>query len=957
MSSLPTTDWYRFAEKVELAIETSREESFDGGTSGLEVEFNILDRDLKPVERVGSGPERRSFADYLHQERLPEWARNRFQLEVFHWMTEIATAPYYDGVNAAIEARILEGVLLNTLFELGLAGHEQFVATHGSIATQLHVSGDSIPDGWNLARRRYLRLCVDQFGERLATAGIHTNHSLPEALLSWDFLHLPLSERKGRTLEDYRNDAVIRATRLMRPMCPVFVAVSAASPLAWEEVDGAAEAVLTAEDSNRLLAFPNPGALDVAGLYASHRSYLDISYDLVRTGTRFGANNWTPVRARSGVEPVNRNILATSGDLKNLYRRGIYSLGEHESLEEAEHALIVENLCARVDLPMNRVEVRTDEGGDSLELSIAKVIFKDLLLLRIYGDPQFGGHYRYDREDIAKARKNEEAAARRGLEAEIEDPFNGGQVRVRDFLGFLLDEIEPLAEALSRREMLEPLYEMRNGRPNPSGEIRERLAESIGSSPQRAASGRPVVPRGAIRQENAARSRLLTQELSDLMETQVLGGVENPKIQPLISGLQGMAKTNRSLPIQIAPRPVLAPVRNASDRVYSVLELACELVRIPSVTNCPEERLEEVYRCARYIAGLATEGGLDVRYFEDGVYPAIVVGFPGALLAPVTLGGHFDVVKPEPDDCQFDPKIDGDYLWGRGAADMKTVVASNLQWMLDRVRAGGPWPRLNLLLVGNEENGEADAWGTPQVLEQLKREYDWTPELMLLGERTGEQGNELVGEVCTENRGVLRMRLVAHGQRGHTGVANAPGDLLDVLIEARSAVSAVLKRHLTLSSHDGWESSARFPFMTVGEDRIYNITAGEGVLGLEVRPIPGDDVGAVLEEAQTLAQELGMDLDIEVKEAGVSCPSDNPYLNPLLKSVEAVSGEPARVGRKKPGTSARFAPGGNGIVWGQTGIGPHARDERHFIPSIEPYLQILDAYAERLEAMGDRCRG
>ena len=59
-----------------------------------------------------------------------------------------------------------------------------------------------------------------------------------------------------------------------------------------------------------------------------------------------------------------------------------------------------------------------------------------------------------------------------------------------------------------------------------------------------------------------------------------------------------------------------------------------------------------------------------------------------------------------------------------------------------------------------------------------------------------------------------------------------------------------------------------------------------------------------------------------------------------------MSGEPARVGRKKPGSSARFAPGGNAVVWGQTGIGPHAADERHFIPSIEPYLNVLDRLAD-----------
>ena len=32
---------------------------------------------------------------------------------------------------------------------------------------------------------------------KLATAGIHTNHSYPEALLSWDFFHLPRHRREG----------------------------------------------------------------------------------------------------------------------------------------------------------------------------------------------------------------------------------------------------------------------------------------------------------------------------------------------------------------------------------------------------------------------------------------------------------------------------------------------------------------------------------------------------------------------------------------------------------------------------------------------------------------------------------------------------------------------------------------------------------------------------------------
>jgi succinyl-diaminopimelate desuccinylase len=316
----------------------------------------------------------------------------------------------------------------------------------------------------------------------------------------------------------------------------------------------------------------------------------------------------------------------------------------------------------------------------------------------------------------------------------------------------------------------------------------------------------------------------------------------------------------------------------------------------------------------------------------------VLAGFAGDAPATVTLCGHFDVVRPEPDDSQFEPRIDGDYLWGRGAADMKTVVASYMVWMRERVEAGPPYPPVNLLLVGNEENGEGDPFGTPHVLKTLDQERGWRPELMVVGERTGESGDELFGAVCTESRGVLRMEIEASGACGHTGTGGGPRDLLDGLIEIRTVLGSTFNRHLTLSSLNGWETSARFPYLNVGETGVYNITAGHGVLGVEVRPIPRDNLDGLVAEVKNLCRELGLEVSIEVMEAGVCCPPENPHLARLVAAVESVSGEPAVIGRKKPGSSARFAPGGNQVVWGQTGIGPHSREERHFIPSIEPYL-------------------
>ena len=360
--------------------------------------------------------------------------------------------------------------------------------------------------------------------------------------------------------------------------------------------------------------------------------------------------------------------------------------------------------------------------------------------------------------------------------------------------------------------------------------------------------------------------------------------------------------------------------------------------------------------------------GLEARYF-DGKYPAVLASFPrlppweragvrgDSPYGHILLTGHFDVVEPEPDDAQFTPRVEGDYLWGRGSADMKTVVATYLVWMKDALRRGGgsvdgggsrpaptetrPYPNVSLLLVGNEENGETEAWGTPQVLKILHDESGYTPKLFVAGERTGEKGDELFGEVCVENRGVLRFDVIARGVKAHSGVAGS-GDLSDRLIQARAALNEIFACRLTLKAADGWQSQARFPFIKIGTPGVYNVTAAEGILGVEIRPIPEEDTARLRKEVETYCAENGLEVSFSVADNGVACDPNNPALQALLAAVTQVSGAKPRIGRKLPGTSARFAPGGQAVVWGQSGLGPHAKDERHYIPSIEPYYNVLN---------------
>ncbi|MFN8398419.1 MAG: M20/M25/M40 family metallo-hydrolase [Anaerolineales bacterium] len=923
----------QFAEKYMLALEQSIKEKPKSGLAGFEQEWNLLDNDLRPLLTVGAGPSQHSFVDYLLAECIPAWQKQFSQLEVFHWMVEWATRPYYTPRGAIYEARLMEASLMNALHRAGLNFGERLHYWHGNLLFLTDIGHQSIPGNWSLAKRRYLEKCVDLYGDTLATTGIHTNISLPDPLFAWDFMHLSANERGDKHLDDYKSEFYITATRLLRAFASLFIATSASTPMQAQVRDGRAAVILTEFDSIRNLTFPNPREVDLPDLYRSYNDYLQISYDLVRRGVRFGNNNWTPVRARSFSEPVERIISTTSEQLESLYARGLFAAGESTPPDEMAKQVERQNLMARINLPMGRVEIRVDEGGHSLDLDVANMTFRYLLMLKIYADPKFARGFRYDSEDIARARTNENLAAKHGLRAEIENPLTGKPILVRDFLKWTLNEIKPLAQALNMWADLTPLVEMSEGERNTAEKIRARLKMEIGNSDE--------VPMELLKEFLYEHEAQVKSDVERVCADYNALGSDASKIAEYVQRGREDARQIPNAPIQYRAKTHAAVELSYPNKTAEILDLAQQLIRIPSVTACPDERLDEVHRVGSLIDDYLRNAGLDVKYF-DGKYPAVYATFPGVSKSdPILLTGHFDVVEPEPDDSQFNPRIEGDYLHGRGAADMKTVVATYLVWMKDQMKAGAPYPNIALMLVGNEENGEAEEWGTPHVLKEL----NITPSLFVAGERTGEKGNELFGEICIENRGVMRFDVIARGAKAHSGVAGT-GDLSEKLIAARTALNEMFSKHLTLKATDGWQSQAKFPFISVGTPGVYNVTAAEGILGVEIRPIPQDDVEGLKSKVEAYCAENGLEAKFTVMENGVACDPNNPALKALIEAVKNAGEPEPRIGKKLPGTSARFAPGGQAVVWGQSGVGPHAKNEAHYIPSIEPYYKSLNELAK-----------
>jgi len=126
-----------------------------------------------------------------------------------------------------------------------------------------------------------------------------------------------------------------------------------------------------------------------------------------------------------------------------------------------------------------------------------------------------------------------------------------------------------------------------------------------------------------------------------------------------------------------------------SDRELSELvEVLQGLIRIRSVNPPGDEIL-----AARYLEGILA---------DEGLWPTVVEPFPGrgSIVArvrgdgtggdPLLLLSHLDVVPADPEGWTHDP-FGGDladgYVWGRGALDMKGMVAMEVQVMRRLARA------------------------------------------------------------------------------------------------------------------------------------------------------------------------------------------------------------------------------------------------------------------------------
>jgi succinyl-diaminopimelate desuccinylase len=338
---------------------------------------------------------------------------------------------------------------------------------------------------------------------------------------------------------------------------------------------------------------------------------------------------------------------------------------------------------------------------------------------------------------------------------------------------------------------------------------------------------------------------------------------------------------------------------------------------------------EAVSEAAGFVKDWLGERGIEAARDEvRGL--AVIRAEVGPSDAPtVVLHGHLDVVPGRAG--QFDPRLDGDRLYGRGAYDMKGALAAML--LCTEALRDQDQVRVRLGIVGDEESEEAAERGSDHLVDS-----GFTGDFAITGEPTDLH-------IGVEAKGVLALRLQVGGTAAHGATPwlgeNAVLNALDVF---RSIESLPFARH----------SSELFDRPSINLGRIWggdalNKVPDLCVIDVDIRYLPDQDPAAVLEQVRALP---GVSVAPLFTRPPASVDRDSALVRALAEAASAHhEGEPMSVGRDGASDAVSFLRVGvPAVEFGPSGEGHHGPEEWVSVASLQAYRQTLESFLRSLPA-------
>lgn len=348
------------------------------------------------------------------------------------------------------------------------------------------------------------------------------------------------------------------------------------------------------------------------------------------------------------------------------------------------------------------------------------------------------------------------------------------------------------------------------------------------------------------------------------------------------------------------------------DRADSdIVELAGELIGFESENPPGAER-----ECAEFIADWFTANDIDAELVAspEPDRPSVAARI-GSGAPTLVLNGHTDVVPvDEPDDWSVEPyegTIDGDRLYGRGSADMKTGVALAMVLARDLapiIEDDGTAGSLVVHAVAGEETGYP---GAEAVLEA-----GYEGDMGIVLEPTHLR-------VATRAKGVSTFRLIIEGESSH---ASRPDQGHNPIDDLQRLLTEVHEYDADLRSRSDPLCGQAFATVTqvdAGVDQNMAVIPGRAEVLMDRRVLPEETYEDVEAEVHELIETLraeGMRIERELVQHYDSSivESDCPVAQVVSSHANDIAGTATDPIGLEAATDARalVSAGIETIIWG-----------------------------------------
>jgi succinyl-diaminopimelate desuccinylase len=340
--------------------------------------------------------------------------------------------------------------------------------------------------------------------------------------------------------------------------------------------------------------------------------------------------------------------------------------------------------------------------------------------------------------------------------------------------------------------------------------------------------------------------------------------------------------------------------------------------------------LEGMQAAAAFVYGWLEARDVEVKGDTHNGRPVLAATVGAASGPTIVLHGHVDVVPAEP--SQFEPRLDGDKLYGRGAYDMKGGLAAMMCALRELSEQDAV--RVHFVCVSDEESDEMRKRGTDYVVDQ-----GYLGDFAI----TGEPTNLHIG---VQAKGVLALRLEVRGRSAH---GSTPWLGENAVLRAVDVFKQVETLPFTRESSDLFDRPSINLGRIVGGDAL-NRVPDRCAVDLDIRYLPGQDPDEILTAIGALD-------DSEVTKVfhrePIVVDRDNEYVRLLADAVCAVTPikESIAVGRDGTSDVISFLNAGvPGVEFGPVGDGHHGPEEWVSVDSLGLYRRALVEFARRIGA-------